>query len=179
MIIRKKEVKLQAYRLGTGHSMEKALQTRGLIRREPDGTYRLFSQETRDQGQPARPGDYFKVDGTGSPYPNDQEFFLANHIHLEGDWYLQQAKPLKAWWDREGMGEELRFILGKDILHVDEAETDKYYSAQLWGTTLYAPRSTVIVFERVDRDKAGRVIHVDFYFLDRAVFLKTYDILEE
>lgn len=179
MIIRKKEVKLQAYCLGTGHLMEEKLLNCGLIRKDPDGTYRLFSQETRGEGQAAKPGDYFKVDSTGSPYPNDRAFFLENHTHLEGDWYLQQAKPLKAWWNREGMGEELRFILGKGLLQVNETDPDKYYSAQLWGTTLYAPKDTVIVFSQVDRDDAGRIVHVDFYFLDREIFFGTYDILEE
>jgi len=179
VIIRKKEVKLQAYCLGTGHPMEEKLLNRGLIRKDPDGTYRLFSQETRGEGQAAKPGDYFKVDSTGSPYPNDRAFFLENHTHLTGDWYLQQAKPLKAWWNREGMCRELRYILGKNILRVDENDPEKHYRAQLWGTTLYAPESTVIVFSQVDQDAGGQITHVDFYFLDRDIFLQTYDILEE
>ncbi len=179
VIIRKKEVKLQAYCLGAGHPVEEALRQQGLIHRAPDGSYRLFSQETRGSGQQAKAGDYFKVDSSGSPYPNDRAFFLENHVHLEGDWYLQQARPMRAWCDREGMCEELRFILDRGLLTVDETSAENHFSAELWGTRLYAARDAIIVFSQVERDDGGRVRHVEFYFLAREVFLETYDVLED
>lgn len=178
MIIRKKAIRLRAYRLGEDHPMEKKLQAQGLIELQRDGTYRLHSQETREQGQLARPGDYFKVDDSGAPYPNDRDFFEENHRHLEGDWYVQQAKPLRAWYEQETPSDALRFILERGLLMVDETSRERRYSAELWGTRLYGAADAVIVFSEVRRDEQGKVTQAEFYFIARETFEKTYDILQ-
>lgn len=78
--------------------MEAMLIEEGAIKKNPDGTYELFSQEAVSAtGEIANAGDYFKVDsveGHHYPYPNSKDFFEENHIHVSGDVYEQKGKPL-------------------------------------------------------------------------------------
>lgn len=178
MIIQKKAVKLRAWRLGDHSPMEEDLTARGLIQPAGEGEYLLFSQETRDCGQKAVTGDYFKVDGTGAPYPNDRAYFEKNHISLGDGWYLQKTRPLPAWNVDCPVCPELRFLLDKGKLTVDETAQDAYFSAFLWGARLFAARDAIIVFDRVELD-GDTVTDVEFHFVARDEFLKTYDILEE
>ena len=75
--VRKKNVRVQAWELGAGSETEKRMIQARKIIPHPDGTYEVFSQECKNgKGQIANAGDYFKVDATGSPYPNERAFFL-------------------------------------------------------------------------------------------------------
>ena len=176
----KMERKVQAWELGAGSEKEQEMIRRGKIRAHPDGTYELFSQETSEgKGQMAKTGDYFKVDDTGSPYPNRRGWFLENHRHLEEDWYLQQSKPLKIWRKDDPECEEIRFLLDRKILFIHPENPQRYFSARLWGTEETAPSDAVIVFFSVERDPEGNITGINFNFVVKDYFEKYYREIPE
>lgn len=106
----KTTTQVQAWELGAGSEKEKEMSRDGKIIAHSDGTFEVFTKEaTGTKGQIAKAGDYFKVDERGFPCPNKREFFLQNHQHLEGNWFIQIARPLKIWRLGDPECEELRF----------------------------------------------------------------------
>lgn len=172
---------ITAYPLGEGHPMEAALIAEGAIRLLPDGTYELFSQEAvNGSGQIVHAGDYFKVDtidGRHYPYPNNREFFLANHIHLGGDEYEQINRPLPIWQAGDEMFEQLRWLLDTGRLTLKPEDPDHYFNAFLFDTDLSAPIVATLVFYRVDRDDTGAITDIDFNFVAKAEFDACYTLL--
>ena len=78
MLVQKKPVRLQAWQLGAGDAKEAEMIAAGKIKLREDGSYELFSMEALgEKGQIAGPGDYFKVDSAGFPYPNKKAFYRA------------------------------------------------------------------------------------------------------
>ena len=76
MMAEKTALRVRAWQLGAGTEMEKEMVAQGKIKRRKDGTYEVFSMEaTGETGQIAKAGDYFKLDDSGKPYPNDKAFF--------------------------------------------------------------------------------------------------------
>ena len=176
----KTAVQVQAWELGAGSGMEKEMIRRGKIVPHPDGTFELFSQETTEgKGQSAMPGDYFKVDDRGCLHPNKRAFFLQNHRHIEGDWYLQSARPLKIWRLGDPECEELRFLLDRGLLSIHPEDKKRCFSAQLWDTTETAPADAVIIFYQIDKDPEGRISAVDFNFVESGYFSSNYKVLSE
>lgn len=178
MYIIKTATELDAYRLGSGTTMEQKLLREGKLNKLPDGSYLVFSRETDAQGQVAQPGDYIKVDSAGFPYPNRRAYFESCHTHLGGTRYRQQASPLNAWTVSEPMCPEIAFLLERGLLRMDETDEDHYFRAFLWGAELFAARDAVIVFDQVTRDENGTVTDVQFHFLAWAEFLITYRIVD-
>lgn len=181
MIVHKQTGKtVKAYCLGRGSSMEQQMIAEGKIRRYPDGSYELFSRESVNQsGQKAQIDDYFKVDSSGYPYPNTKEFFEKNHVkQKEADTHMQMPAPLQAWTIAEPECEEITWLKQKGKLMVNDADKDKYFSAFLWGTLLSTPKDSVIVFYNVTRDEAGQITDIDFNFVARDEFERTYDIID-
>ena len=178
--VRKKNVRVQAWELGTGSETEqRMIRTRKMIR-HPDGTYEVFSQECRNgKGQIANTGDYFKVDETDSPYPNERAYFLSSHRHLEGDWYLQLAPVMKAWRKGDPMCEEIRYLLDKDKLSLHPENPRHYFSAFLWGTEETAPEDAVVVFYSVGRDAEGEISDINFNFVVKDYFDANYEVVPE
>lgn len=129
------------------------------------------------QGEMAEEGDYFKVDSSGFPYPNKKEWFEANHRHIDGDEYMQISKPVDIWEADMPMCEEIQYLLSTDRLHINVEDTANYFSAFLWGAPLAAAKDAVIVFYSVDRDEDGKIRDVDFNFVARDEFEKTYTVL--
>lgn len=82
---------VRAYQLGAGSTVEQSLIAEGKIRVR-NGNYELFSQESREKGEMAVTGDYFKVDNAGYPYPNKADWFELNHRHIDGDRFEQLPK---------------------------------------------------------------------------------------
>ena len=83
--------RVRAWELGTGSDMEKEMLRNGKIIAHPDGTFEVITYEsTESKGQTAVAGDFFKVDERGFPCPNSREFFLQNHRHLKGDWFIYE-----------------------------------------------------------------------------------------
>lgn len=72
---------------------------------------------------------------------------------------------------------EMRFLVEKKGLIIDETSKNRRYTAQLWGTTEVAAEDAVIVFYRISYDDAGNVTDCDWNFVERAEFDKTYSII--
>lgn len=170
--------KRQAWELGAGSAMEQEMIERGKIRPNPDDTYEIFSKEaSKDKGEIAKKGDFFKVDKEGFPCPSERNWFLRNHLRLEGDWYLQDAKPLKIWRKDDPECEELRFLLDKGRLFIHPDNPERYFSAFLWGTEETAAIDAVIVFYVVAKDPEGKITDINFNFVDEDYFQRNYKIL--
>lgn len=169
---------VRAYRLGEGTPMERKMLAEGKIRVKNGGVYELFSQEAKGgTGEMAVPGDYFKVDSSGFPYPNKKDWFEENHKHIDGDEYMQFPKPVDIWEASMPVCEEIQYLLAAERLKINEEDTKNYFSAFLWGTHLTAARDAVIVLYSVDRDEDGKINDVDFNFVARDEFEKTYTII--
>lgn len=143
-----------------------------------DGSYELFSQEAvNGSGELAQKGDYFKVDGTGAPYPNRRERFLSTHRSVQGDVYVQQSCPVQVWMAGDPETEEVRWLMdaGRLVLHPEDPE--HYFQAHLWGTHLSAARDAVLVLYHLSRDKQGRLRDVEFNFVAAPEFERDYSLL--
>lgn len=176
----KTAARVRAWELGAGSGMEKEMIRCGKIVEHPDGTFELFTLEaTEGKGQKAAPGDFFKVDDLGHIHPNRRAFFLQNHQHLEGDWYLQSARPLKIWRLGDPECDEIRFLLDRGLLSVRPENKKRCFAAQLWETTLTADADAVIVFYHVEKDPEDRIVSVDFNFVEAGYFSSNYRVLPE
>ncbi|MCR4558253.1 MAG: hypothetical protein K5779_10580 [Saccharofermentans sp.] len=175
----KKVTKRQAWELGSCSDMENEMIQRGKIAVLSDGSYEVFSMEASEgKGEVASAGDFFTVDGKGFPSPSKRKWFFENHKHLEGDWYLQTAKPLMIWCKNDPQTEEISFIIDTGKLRINPEDPGHYFSAELWGATETAPSDAVIVFYSVGRDEEGKITDVDFNFVDRVYFRNNYKEIE-
>lgn len=178
-IIKKTGKVVEAYQLGNDSDMERALINSGRIIKHSSGKYELFSQESvNGSGELAENGDYFKVDSAGFPYPNSKEFFEQNHKHIEDNKYEQLPKELTAWSIDEPENDVIQFLIENKGLVIDKNSTEKYYSAPLWGSMLSAAKDAVIVFYDVKRNPDGDIVDVDFNFVAREEFERTYDVIK-
>lgn len=178
MLIIKQATVLDAWQLGAGTDTEQTLIAAGKLKKQPDGSYLIFSRETDTQGQVALSGDYIKIDSAGFPYPNTRAYFEVNHVPLGGTRYHQLVTPLKAWTLREPMCEEIRFLTERGLLRINENDEAHYFRAFLWGADLCAAKDAVIVFDSVERDESGAITAVGFHFIAWAEFLITHRIIE-
>lgn len=180
MIVQKKHGKrVGAYQLGEGAEAERRMIAEGKIVVHPDGSYELFSQESAEHGERAQAGDFFKIDSSDYPYPNEKSWFIENHRPTaESNIYEQIPKPLLAWNVDEPECEEITWLKQQGKLIVNSTDTQHYFAAELWGTIERTPKDSIIVFYGVTRDKSGAITDVDFNFVARAEFEKTYDIVK-
>lgn len=160
--------------------MERLLLRLGRILPEPDGGYRLMSQEAKNgTGQRAEPGDYFKVDlidGVYYPYPNSRAFFLENHTHLTGDTYRQKPIPLAVWQWGDEPGDVITYLLDGGLLTLNPADENRFFNAFLWGAELSAARDATVVFYDIRRNASGAVTDVRFNFVAKDEFERGYTI---
>ncbi len=176
----KKAASLQAWQLGSGSPMEKEMIAQGKMKHLADGTYELITRETPDgKGEIARKGDYFKLDPDGNPYPNGQDFFESRHRHLQDDWYIQESLPVYFWTEGDPVCEEMRYLIDHDLLHINPDKPERYYSAFLWGTDQFAASEDIIIFSSIDRNPNGLIRDINFYFIERSVFERTYVIIPD
>lgn len=181
-VIKNKRNIVQAYQLGSDSPVIKELIAAGKIEELGNGTYAVHSQEAvngKVGGEKAKAGDWIKIDSTGFPYPNDQDYFKTNHCHVKGDTFEQIPKPLKAWDAGCGMCPEIRFLIEKKGLRIDESSERQRYSAELWGTKEAAAADAVIVFYNISYGKDGAVEEANFNFVARDEFERTYSVVEE
>lgn len=176
-VIKKSGKLVQAYCLGVENKKVKELMEEGLLTQCGNGQWRVFSQEA-EQGELAKSGDYIKIDSNGRPYPNDREFFLKNHKAAGENLYEQIPYVLEAWDSTEDMCSEMEFLIKSKGLVINDKDEQKYYKAPLWGDILTAGRDAVIVFYSIERDTAGSIVDVEFNFVAREEFEKTYTVLE-
>lgn len=173
-IIKTRGKEVEAYVLGENSDLEDQMLKDGRIRKTEEG-YELFSQESKgEKGQVAQEGDYFKVDSRGYPYPNSREWFEENHRHISEDLYEQVPKELDSWERGEPVTEEIRFLLDEGKLKLNEDEPEKYFEAFLWGTLLQSADDSLVIIYSVDRNEEGEILDIDFNFITRREFEKTY-----
>ncbi|MBO2517488.1 MAG: hypothetical protein CW338_09520 [Clostridiales bacterium] len=172
--------KVRAWELGAGTDMEREMTAQGRIVPFPDGTYEVFSQETTEgKGQVARAGDFFKVDDSGYPYPNERECFLASHRPAGDGWYEQTARPLLIWRRGDPETEELRYLLDNGMLSLHPETPQRFFTARLWDTEETSPCDSILVFFDVERDGKGGITGIDFNFIIRGYFERNYRLLDE
>ncbi len=177
-IIKQKGKTVSAYMLGTDSPVLNKLVEAGKIIPYDNGFFEIMSQESvNGKGQIASIGDFVKLDSSGNPYPNDREFFLSNHRHIEGDKYEQLPKPLLAWSIDEPVSKEVAFLILNKNLVLDLTNPEKFFTAPLWGTVESSPRDSLLVFYSVTRDDVGNIIDADFNFVAKSEFDKTYSVL--
>ena len=173
---------VRAYELGAGTEMERFLIEEGAIRREPGGSYRLFSQEAvNGEGQIAQKGDYFKVDtvdGRHYPYPNKRDWFLENHTPLGEDLYEQCVSPMPIWTKDDPSCDVIDCLLASGRLRLNPQDSERYYNAQLWGSPLCAAEDAVIVFHKLERNEDGTIRQLSFNFVERKIFERDYTVCE-
>lgn len=179
MAIKKEGKVIKAYELGRETEVEKKLIEEEKIKKKADENYEIFSQEAiNGQGEMARKGDFFKLDSSGIPYPNSREFFLENHqiVNEEENEYIQKAKPVQYYMAEDGMTEEIDFLVEKKGLIIDKKSDNRYYTAFLWGSNLSAARDAVIIFYSIDRNERGKIVDIDYNFVEKSEFKKVYEI---
>lgn len=179
-VIKNKGKIVEAYQLGSDNPVIKALMDEGKICDIGNGRYEIHSQEAvagNSGGEKAKTGDWIKVDSKGYPYPNEKEYFEANHRHIEGDTFEQLPKPLSAWDAKLEVCSEIAFLVEKKGLIIDETSSDRRYMAELWGTTEVAAEDAMIVFYSVSYDMAGNITDCDWNFVERSEFDRTYSVI--
>lgn len=179
-VIKNKGKIVQAYQLGSDHEVIKKLMEQGKICDLGEGRFAVYSQEAingKAGGEIGVAGDWIKVDGSGCPYPNDKEFFEANHRRIEGDTFEQIPKVLYAWNRKCEMCPEIRFLMETKGLKMNATSFEQYYSAKLWGTTEAAAADALIVFYDIQYKEDGSVKDAIFNFVARDAFEKTYSFV--
>lgn len=177
MLVMKKNLLVQAFRLGSGTCMERALIQNGLLRDLGDGFWEVRTREALYQGEIVPTGDYIKIDTTGMPYPNEKTWFEKNHEHVKENWFRQKNEPMKAWRKGEPWCDEMDFVLEKGLLRCNPSDPAHTYRGELWGTPQTAAADAVIVFDCIERDIHGNLITVKYHFVAGDEFAVTYDIL--
>ena len=179
MLVKKKKGQtVKAYRLGEPHPEVDELIRQGYVVEKEEGVYEIYSQEAvNGSGQIGYKGDYLKIDQAGKPYPVKKEKFEKSHKKVEGDFYEQVSEIRKAWTVNEEESEEIKYLLKKKLIEIDEKNGEKYFHAFLWGAPLSAPKDAIVVFYKVERDENQEITEIDFNFVQYKEFIATYDIM--
>lgn len=177
---RKKALVIRAFRLGEKSEEIEKLMAEGRIRKKKDGSFEVFSQEAKSgEGEIAYPGDYIKIDSSGTPYPNRAEYFEKHHRHLKEETYEQLPEDLMIWTAEDEICPEITFLMEEKGLTLEPGHPECFFQAPLWGTKLSAARDAVLVFYETERDSEGNICDAEFNFVDREEFEKTYEVIPE
>ncbi len=174
MVGYKKSFPTRACCLGQGSDLEQELCAKGALRRTKPGQWEVLTREATVQGEVAMDGDYVKLDTAGMPYPVKQDFFLCNHVHQADGTYLQKSRPRRMWCRDEELCRELQFLLQRGLLEYRPEQPEAAFRAFLFGTWQTAAADAVIVFDAVAHDADGEFDRVEFHFVARDEFEKTY-----
>ena len=175
--IKKKEgILAEAYCLGSEDGKLGSLMGSGEVVKREDGKYLVKTLEAPD-GEVCDAGSYIKIDSDGSIHPNTAEFFTSNHRHVQGNQYEQITRPLWAWMYGEPESEEIRFLTQHKGLVLNDRNKKEYYSAPLWGSMEKADMDAILVMYRITRDAGDAITDIEFNFVSRDVFYKTYRII--
>lgn len=79
---------------------------------------------------------------------------------------------------RDFLPEEIRYLLDTGKLSIFPESEDRYFSAELWGTTLTQSKDGVVIIYGVDRDKDGRITDIDFGLVGKKEFDERYTLCE-
>lgn len=179
-VIKKQGNIIEAYRLGEESEKMQELLNKGLVVEKQAGIYEVFSQEAvNGKGEIAYVGEFLKIDSKGMPYPNKIEYFLNNHRRLGENKYEQIPKSLEAWTctEEQELCEEILYLMEEKGLVIDKENENAYYTAPLWGTLLSAAKNAVIIFYKIERADDGKILDIDFNFVERNEFEKTYQVI--
>lgn len=169
---------VRAYRLGEDSAVLKELMEKGKIRRTGDDTYEIFSREAVDgKGKTAHTGDYIRIDSAGYPYPVLEGYFWENHRQIQGEEYEQIPHPVYIWTAEDEECEEIQYLRKCRELALNEACPERFFTAELRGRLSSAAKDAVIVFDGIYKDRKGQIVDVDFNFVARTEFEKTYMLL--
>ena len=171
---------VHAYQLGAGSETERRLIQNGSIRVLPGNKYELFSLEaTNGSGEIASAGDYFKVTVVNEkeyPYPNRKEYFEQNHTYIKDNLYRQASRPLAFWRFGDAKCDEIDFLVDSGRLIISE-NSQKFYTANLHGAKLSAPRDAYIVLYEICRDNDGIIHDIAFNFVAKDEFEANYRVI--
>lgn len=173
--VKKTNVYVRAFELGTGTDLEKELIANGKIIKHKD-CYEVYSTETTTKGELASTGDFVKIDLANNPYPNARERFLNHHRHIEGYQYEQVPVILYSWQYGDEEDDVIKYLLDTGKLIINPDLDDTFYQAELWGTILRAKKNDIILIYDVKRD-GDLIENVDFNLIDRDEFDKTYEYI--
>lgn len=173
---KKRPVTFTAFQLGQNSLLEAQMIQAGRIRTNGTGVYEVFSQEARaGKGEIVHSSDYVKIDSKGYPYPNKKDFFEASCVSLGENQYQQIGTPVEVWFADDPMSDFILFLLNTHQLHIDPSNDAQYFQAELFGAPLSAARSAAVIAYAVRRDPDGSIVDVDFNFVERGEFEKTYE----
>ena len=173
---KKRQAPFRAFPLGEDHPLERELIRSGRLLRRADGAYEVFSQEAKGEtGEIARPRDYVKIDSAGYPYPNSRQYFEKDCIPVGDGLYVSAAPPVAVWLAGDPPCDFISFLLATGRLRLDEADDRQYFQAELWGAPLSAPRDAAVVAYVIERGPDGTILDVDFNFVEKSEFEKTYE----
>ena len=176
--VKKEHRFVKAYRLSDRGDMIETLIREGRIKERDDGNFEVFSREAvHGIGEVAAPDDFIKLDSEGYPYPNSAEFFLSNHIKVDGTTYEQIPRPIDIWTAQEPVCEEILFLIKEKGLVINESDPDRYFNAHLWGSDLSAGKDAIIAFYSLERNEQGDILDVDYNFIDRNEFDRIYRLI--
>lgn len=180
--VKKNSRPVVAFQLGNGCSEEKDLIEKNKLKKLPDDQYEVFTRESGAvSGQKCDSGDYIKIDTAGYPYPVKKDVFEQMHTLYKGKW-IQLSEVRSAWYcdlGSEDECEEMRFLLSNGKIEISKSSYDCYFSSNdQWETTLSAAKDAVIVFRNIERELNGSIISVNFSFVARDEFLRTYYLLD-
>ena len=65
----------------------------------------------------------------------------------------------------------------KLLLHLAEPDVEGFQLCGKWGTEETAAKDAIIVFYQIQRDDRGKIIKIDFNFVGKSEFDKTYQIV--
>lgn len=167
---------IKAFRICDEPELMEGYVSRGKAVKMEDGRYKIFSSEA-PEGQVCEAGDYIKEDAEGNIYPNHADFFLKHHRKNKNGGFDQIDEPLWAWMYGEPESEEIVFLKENKGLVLSEDNFKEYYTAPLWGTTEKADRNAVLIFYNIVRDDAYRITDIDYNFVSRDVFNKSYKFI--
>lgn len=180
-IVKKQGKIVQAYRLGNEHPVLNELIAANKIKKVDECTYEVFSQEAAKaasgHGQLAGAGDWVRVDGAGFPYPCKNDWFQENLRHVAGDDYEQIPKVLSAWTADQEICPEVKFLIQKKGLVLDDDNPDMYFKAILWGNPEAAAKDAVLVFYNIIYASDGSVQDAEYNFVEKREFDRTYEVI--
>ena len=179
MFVEKIPLPQVAFCLGQGDPLEARLLQQGLLKHTAPGLWEVLTREAQAQGEVARDGDFIKLDSIGMPYPVEAAFFLPRHTRQPDGRYLQTPRVLQAWRQEEPMGHEMRYLLETGLLQHHPETPEAAFRAFLYGTWQTVAADAVIIFDSIETSPRGTIEEIEFHFIARDEFEKTYRILPE
>lgn len=173
--VRKKPGLVMAFRLGCENPLEDYFIKLGKLRKNKD-FYEVLTKETREnKGQIADIDSFIKIDRDGDIYPVKACDFEKNHKVISPNIYLETSKARKAFRYDDLDDKIISYLKDKGFLEITD-DPDKYFKARIDSFTVYGRKEDYLLI--YSEDKKGPCKY-DFNFVDKEIFQKTYEIIEQ